>query len=316
MPSKIEYCDETLEVTGGCMKCSPGCTNCWAIKEVWRMAHNPKLGDKWQGLVEKKNGVMNWTGKIKCFDHALVKPLLRKKPTTYFVDSKADLFHSQVRFKFITRLHDRIDVCQQHTFLIFTKRIERAKEYYCDYLGGRIPENVQLHLSISTQAEADEKIPILLRIPAAVRGLSIEPMLEGIDLHISDSRKDIIWRRTHGGSYEQQFLPGAIVGGESGPGARPMHPDWVRNIRDQCVAAGVPFFFKQWGEWLPGSHAQNFSDEQLSHYKTTLLEHNGNGVAMFRVTKKKAGRLLDGKEWNQLPAPAASGVNEESQEKN
>lgn len=300
MPTGIPYCDETLEVTGGCTKCSPGCRICWAIKEVWRLAHNPNLGDKWQGLVEKKNGKLNWTGKIKCFDHALVIPLLRKKPTTYFVDSKADLFHPKVRFKFITRLHDRICVCQQHTFLIFTKRIERAKEYYVDYLGGSIPENIQLILSISTQAEADEKIPRFLQIPG-FHGLSIEPMLERIDLHFGRlyARPREFDGPTDIAGYKE-MIHWVVVGGESGPGARPMRPDWPRNIRDQCLAKGVPFYFKQWGEWLSGvdKYALKINTYQGYYPKRVTRIEN---TTFFRVGKKKAGCILDGKEWKRLP---------------
>lgn len=274
--SEIPYCDKALEVSGGCTKCSLGCQNCWAIKEVWRLAHNPNLGDKWQGLVEKKNGVLNWTGMIKCFEEALDIPLRRKKPTTYFVDSKADLFHKKVSFQYITRLHDRIDVCQQHTFLIFTKRIKRAKEYYLDYLGGRMPENIQLILSISTQAEADEKIPIHLQIPAAVRGLSIEPMLEGIDLvgkdksrmgktgylanyftpffcnacgrHLSRPPSVVYQLCGYCGSMskrEGKSIGRVIVGGESGKGARYCPIENIRSVVQQCKAASVPVYVKQ-----------------------------------------------------------------------
>jgi len=305
------------------------------------MAHNPLLGDKWQGLVEKKNGVLNWTGKIKCFDDAL--DIRRKKPTTYFVDSKADLFHPKVPFEFIDRVFFTIYRCHKigHTFQILTKRPRRMLKYFHGNVDARILKifletfpnltsesrltssvvhltNIHLGISVSTQAEADEKIPILLQISAAVRWLSIEPMLGPIDLDNVNMEllSGAVVRGTVLGSDGRYFTPGGakgigidgvVVGGESGKGASPMHPDWPRNIRDQCIAANIPFYFKQWGKWLPGSHAQNFSDEQLSHYKTTLLEHNGNGVAMFRVGKKKAGSILDDWDWKQLPARAARG---------
>ncbi len=313
MPTGIPYCDEVLEVTGGCTKCSPGCQRCWAIKEVWRSAHNPLRGDKWQSLVEKKNGELNWMGKIKYFEDALDIPLRRKKPTTYFVNSKADLFHRDVPFWYIDLVFAMMTLCPQHTFLIFTKRIDRALDYILQEPRGHIDhaitdglahfvgrgkkyagkgltkhlrnksqlwplDNTQLTLSISTQKEADEKIPTLLQIPAAVRGLSIEPMLEEIDI------KKYLWVRQKcvgekgcgftGASYEfdnpnnksasrcpqcgknhtylvTDSIDGVIVGGESGPGARLCPIKNIRNVVNQCKAANVPVFVKQIHLWDP-----------------------------------------------------------------
>lgn len=348
MPSKIEYCDETLEVTGGCTKCSSGCKNCWALREVWRMAHNPLQGDKWKGLVEKKDGVLNWTGKIKCFEDALEK--LRKKPTTYFIDSKADLFHPKVPFEFIDEFMQTITMYPQHTFMIFTKRVERPAEYFQQLYAGLTKfhrgkkfqwpfRNIQLILSISTQAEADEKIPIFLQIPATVRGLSIEPLLG--EIKFSDDklfcdrdpeedspmacvpcRCEKHWQNGTVFGPRIGCLDWIVVGGESGPGARPMHPDWPRSIRDQCVAAGVPFYFKQWGAWEIANKenaARNgyiVADGRggiLTPYnkkKFVNINRDGsyyrdnpqpNSIAMARVGKKRAGCLLDGREWKQLP---------------
>lgn len=351
MPSKIEYCDETLEVTGGCTKCSPGCKNCWAIKEVWRMAHNPLFGDKWKGLVEKKDGVLNWTGKIKCFDDVLEK--LRKKPTIYFVDSKSDLFHKDVPFEYIDSVFAVGSLYPQHTLLVFTKRVDRMLKYFtedvgmgfhrdtfiegqahkilCEKMGVSDYEyhavhfplpNVQFFLSISTQKEANEKIPIHLRIPG-FHGLSIEPMLERIDLfeYPAIDNYQATAFSTYGAPdwYKplSRGIDGVIVGGESGPGARPMHPDWPRNIRDQCVAAGVPFYFKQWGAYTPDGPAQVTKNDVVFLKDGTLMDtkdvfRNGwqkyydtptDCVWMKRVSKKKAGCMLDGKIWKLLPAP-------------
>lgn len=262
--TKIDYSDKVLEVTGGCTKCSSGCRICWAIKEVWRMAHNPLLGKKWQGLVEKKNGVLNWTGRIKCFDGALDAPLLRRKPTTYFVDSKADLFHPEVPFSFTDRVFNMMGACSQHTFLLLTKRpkqilsfIEEKGEFWYT-----LP-NVHIGVSISIPDEI-WKVTELKKIPAAFRWLSIEPLLEEVKFSYDrlfcdrdpDEDSPVACIPCPCGKHWQNgFLSGTtlncidcvVVGGESGPGARPMKHDWARSIRDQCLLANVPFFMKQMG---------------------------------------------------------------------
>ncbi len=293
--SGIPYCGETLEVTGGCTKCSPGCTNCWAIKEVWRMAHNPIMGEKWKGLVEKKNGVLNWTGKIKCFEDALKK--LRKKPTTYFIDSKADLFNPKVPAEYQLKVFETISNASQHTYLILTKRVVEMKEFFqlCEDWDPSEWPNVQLGVSISTPDEM-WKVAELSRIPAAVRWISFEPLLADVgEIPLTSCREEDTDLEEFG-----QHIDWVVVGGESGPGARPMHPDWVRNIRDQCVAARVPFYFKQWGEWLSGADKFALKINTYQNYypkRVTRIENTN----FFRVGKKKAGRLLDRTLWNQLP---------------
>jgi len=302
--SGIPYCDEVWEVTGGCTKCSPGCLNCWAVKEVWRLAHNPLQGDKWKGLVEKKDGVLSWTGKIECFNDALEIPLRRKKPTRYFVDSKADLFHEKVSIGFLTHVFDTIEQCPQHTFLILTKRPKQALKMMWGkhgegwkYFGkGDYHPNVHFGVSISTLDEM-WKVTELSRIPAAVRWVSFEPLLADVGVILLTScREDDTDLEEFG-----QHIDGVIVGGESGPGARPMCPDWVRSIRDQCVAAGVPFYFKQWGEWLPVHQRtkEQFEINTCNFWPKRVTDIEGE--RFFRFTKKKAGHLLDGKEWKQLP---------------
>jgi protein gp37 len=209
------------------------------------MAHNPLLGDKWQGLVEKKNGALNWTGKIKLFPDALEIPLRRKKPTTYFVDSKADLFHPKVPFEDIDKvwcmMFDCINIennpvvlyAKSHTFLILTKRIKRLLEFaeWKKNKGERIDyPNIHFGVSISNPDEM-WKVTELSRIPAAVRWISFEPLLADVgEIPLTSCRVDRV-----------------VVGGESGKGAKPMQPSWARNIRDQCVNAGIPFFMKQMG---------------------------------------------------------------------
>jgi len=253
-------------------------------------------------------GTGKWSGDIALRYDQLDKPLHWKDPRRIFVCSMSDLFHPKVPFDFIDKIFFQISFCPQHTFLILTKRPKIMLEYITQLYEGlnifhhgkkfQWPfRNIHLGVSISNQAEADEKIPILLQIPTAVRWLSIEPMLEGIDL----------WKAeypTPDGIGKQGALTGwpggidwVVVGGESGLGARPMHPDWVRNIRDQCVAAGVPFFFKQWGVWLPISQMTKEQESINKLKRVTDVESE----RFFRFGKKKAGRLLDGKEWNQYP---------------
>ena len=193
-------------------------------------------------------------------------PMTVKKPTTFFVDSMSDLFHEDVPFEFIYSCFTRMSVSYRHTFQILTKRIDRAAKFY-EWLDERIVEmeyqaelifpdgiqikNIWIGTSCEDQATADERIPYLLQIPAAVRFLSCEPLLGPIDICQSIR---IYQFKTFGSFHTTYFgdkLHWVIAGGESGHGARPMHPDWVRSLRDQCKAANVPFFFKQWGEYRP-----------------------------------------------------------------
>jgi len=302
--SKIEWTQRCLDVSGGCCKCAGGCKHCWATREVWRLAHNPLCGDKWKGLVEKTSAGLRWTGKIKLFPEMLDVPLRRKKPTTYFVNSKSDLFHKDVPFEFILKIFGLSMCTPWHTYQILTKRIDRVVEFFqwwrdrwaesrilwglqalairsvwsitdeklrdratkfweenYDQSGrGKIDypvpwphPNVHIGVSCSTQADADKNIPILLDIPAAVRFVSFEPLLEAIDAdlylspvgaetcHYGDSHREKKCDCIH------ESLDWVVVGGESGPGARPIHPQWVRDLRDQCVEVGVAFFMKQMG---------------------------------------------------------------------
>jgi protein gp37 len=236
----------------------------------------------------------------------------------------------------------------QHTHQVLTKRIDRALEYLNrDEAPGRIAmeairlrkerkiafpnaefnteplgygnpgaewyplKNVWLGVSVEDQKTADERIPLLLQTPAAVRWISAEPLLGPIDLCTSDPN-DEEWR-----SFlldDDDFGDGlawVVVGGESGPNARPMHPDWARSIRDQCTVAGVPFFFKQWGEWAPVIDEDGyFRSEGFGKADGAYLMSSGRWHTfsaghqhgdVFRLGKKKAGRLLDGHEWNEMP---------------
>ncbi len=288
-PSKIDWTQWTLEVTGGCTECSPGCRNCFARRIIWRLAHNPTCGDKYQGLVEKINGKLCWTGRIKLFPEHLEPVLRRKIPTRYFVDSRSDLFHTSVPFSFVDEVFNIIEQCPEHTFQILTKRPEDLMAWSkakCAKRYLEICKNVHLGVSVCTPDEK-HKIDTLRKIPAAKRFISFEPLIEDV------------------GKLNLEGIDQVIVGGESGPGARPCHPDWVRSIRDQCKAPRVPFFFKGWGKYFP--------DEQLAVERKirpgsimlpwlvpdNQIEEIG-GQEYYRVGKKKAGHLLDGEEYREL----------------
>ena len=192
--------------------------------------------------------------KIVCHPECLDEPLHWKKPRKVFVCSMSDLFHPDVSDEFIFAVFDAARAVPQHFYQWLTKRAERMLEVtvaYCKARGlDKLPDNWQGMVTTENQKWADIRIPYLLQSPWALRGVSAEPLLEDISF-------------THYNHYIDQV----IVGGESGPGARPMYPDWARCIRDDCVEAGVPFFFKQWGG----------------------------------VIKKRAGRVLEGRTWNQMP---------------
>jgi protein gp37 len=298
-----------------------------------------------------------WTGKVELVDAALDLPLRWRSPRRIFVNSTSDLFHEKVPDAWIDRVFAVMALAPHHTFQVLSKRPERMREYLTQvdtparwagmalavsaryvppspfiFTVGQPLPNVWLGTSIEDQATADERIPHLLATPAAVRFLSAEPLLGPVDLQwaFPDIRTACCHRcgfRTNavGGSCPNDGsalrgdigLDWVIVGGESGPGARPMHPDWARSLRDQCQAAGLPFFFKQWGEWAPDTGPFRASDP-IMEGKVACAVWNGHGWDhhrncygpptttgdiewMYRLGKKRAGRLLDGREWNEVP---------------
>ena len=234
--SKIEWTDRTWNPVTGCDKVSPGCKHCYAE----RMAHRLKR----MGQPKYADGFA-----VRCHAEALSIPAQWRRSRRVFVNSMSDLFHPAVPDDFIAEVYDVMAVrAPWHTYQVLTKRPERAAA-----LNARLPWPEQVWLGVSVEHDAYRgRIDILRRIPAAVRFLSLEPPLgplPGLDLSGVD------W---------------AIVGGESGPGARPMQADWARDVRDQCLSAGVPFFFKQWGG----------------------------------PSRSRAGRELDGRTWDELPHSA------------
>jgi protein gp37 len=350
--SKIEWTDVTWNPLAGCSVYSPGCKNCYAMKLAARLE---RMGmAKYQGLTDQTKAGAVWNGKINFDDDAMLQPLRWKKPRRIFVNSMSDLFHESVPDEWIDRIFTVMALAPQHTFQVLTKRSDRMKEHMTsDTLRSRLCSisrvdplglsgikaeaaissirssawplsNIWLGVSVEDQKHADERIPDLLATPAAVRFLSCEPLLGPIDLAWALSRNPAVIGL--GFLRRGQFSPGletlrpidqVILGGESGPGARPMHPDWPRSIRDQCDDAGAAFFFKQWGKFSP-SAGHDPQEHHCSHTPEAihisgaremrpseqfhLIASRAEGWAgMCRIGKKAAGRLLDGVEYNGMP---------------
>ncbi len=300
--SKIEWTDASWNPVVGCSKVSPGCDNCYAERMAHRLAF---MGKEGYAYVTTRKG--HWNGKIyHVYPKRLEIPLHWREPRRIFVCSMGDLFHESVPFEFIDKVFDTMLSCKQHTFQLLTKRPERALEYYegvqsdSNIMGepAMIDHIDANHIWLGVTVEHPDyknRIDTLRQIPASVRFLSIEPCLADL------------------GELNLDGIGQVIVGGESGPGARPMHPDWVRSIRDQCQAASVPFFFKQWGAW--GIAALQRGEKQLSLIGESIPlnpntpfrcfpEHSNSTIpcaGWVRVGKKKAGCLLDGEEYNEYP---------------
>jgi protein gp37 len=309
--TKIEWTDRVWNPVTGCTKVSQGCRNCYAetiANHFWSRQYPPNP----DGSPRKFTDVRIHPGRID-------EPLKWKKSARVFVNSMSDLFHPEVPLELIVMVWQTMARAHWHTFQILTKRPQRMLEFTRWIAGpddisvAKWPRNVWLGVSVENQQGADERIPLLLQTPAAVRFVSCEPLLGPVDLEpylqyppLHENYKLTL------GTNEWRGLDWVIVGGESGPNARPMHPDWARSIRDQCQAAGVPFFFKQHGEWLPQGDNQNpnlvrsYKDGEHTAPLIHPVSDNGfytfpDGTIMNRVGKKAAGRLLDDREWNEYP---------------
>lgn len=307
--SKIEWTDKVWNPVTGCTKVSQGCKNCYAERLAkGRLSH----------MAEYANGF----GNIICHTDRLTKPAQWKKPCKIFVNSMSDLFHEDVPFEFIDAVFTVMSDIDQHTYQVLTKRPERMLTFFewkksIHGIPWQPKPNVWLGVSVENQETANERIPLLLQVPAAVRFLSCEPLLGKINLHnaCKISKGEFTY-------LDFTQIHWVIVGGESGPHARPMHPEWVRTIRDLCDAARVPFFFKQWGEWMPNKMFYSLSEIQedidkdvpIPKGKIELINIKGahdsklliDGMKepvlrVIKVGKKKSGALLDGKEYKQFP---------------
>ena len=288
--SAIEWTDATWNPVTGCTEVSPGCDNCYAktFSERFRGVAGHHFEQGFDVVLRPER---------------LDQPLSWRKPRRVFVNSMSDLFHNAITDGFITEVFARMWWAPQHTFQVLTKRHGRVRS-----LVPRIEErlrqreedlalldcptpltwplpNVWLGVSVENQEWADIRIPALQETPAAVRMLSCEPLLGPLD------------------NLDLDGIGWVIVGGESGHGARPMHPDWARGIRDACAAASVPFFFKQWGNWVA-------PDQMTADAFMSWDVENGTSAydrtQPWRLGKKRAGRELDGRTWDEYPDIARS----------
>lgn len=341
--TKIEWADATVNAINGCSVTSPGCTNCYAMKLAGtRMKTHPTR----KGLtIESKAGPV-WNGEVRLHEPALLQPLSWSKPRRIFWNAHGDTFHDAVPDEWIDRVMAVCALTPQHTHMILTKRSKRMREYFtkvrvcdgvCDSMSivwdvaqnlaiehglldryqptVRVLPNVWLGVSVEDQTRADERREDFRNTPAAVKFVSYEPALGYVN-----------WAGW-------AFVGQIIGGGESGPNARPPHPEWFRDTRDWCAAHGVHYFHKQWGNWAPVCEMSEELLEDIYHpapkhdpeasrrckVDQCVLHRDGtrfNGKAMyelgafwqgtgamtmFEVGKKRAGRLLDGVEHNGMP---------------
>lgn len=303
--SKIEWTDHTFNPWEGCQKVGPGCDHCYAETRNARFAGGQAIN--WgPGAPRRRTSAKNWYTPFYWNDQAREFMKTHGRRQRVFCASLADVFDNAVDPQWREDLFAVINATPNLDWLLLTKRIGNVP-LMVSLIPGWLPSNVWLGATIVNQAEADRDIPRLLAVPAAKRFLSMEPLLgpvsfEGLFADPSDMRD---------GTNALEAIDWVIVGGESGPGARPMHPDWARSLRDQCEAAGVPFLFKQWGEWVPrGPESMGYPlVDDAPRMRLTDAGDDGsdlgaegdNHVWVQRAGKKVAGRLLDGREWNGVP---------------
>ncbi|MEX1198291.1 MAG: phage Gp37/Gp68 family protein [Pseudohongiellaceae bacterium] len=241
--SAIEWTEQTWNPVTGCTKVSPGCKHCYAETMARRLQA--------MGAPGYDNGFG-----LSLLPERLGQPLKRRRPTMYFVNSMSDLFQEGVPDSFIDQVMNVIAATPRHTYQILTKRSDNMRRYFSSR---PVPGNAWLGVSVEDRKYGKPRIPDLRSIDTNVRFLSVEPLLEAL------------------GTLDLSGIHWVIVGGESGAGARPMKEEWALSIRNQCLEAGVDFFFKQWGAWGADGKQRN---------------------------KKANGRVLDGRVWDRIPAVA------------
>lgn len=310
MTTTIEWTDETWNPTVGCSRVSDGCRGCYAMHQAHRGLDAAHRG---LTVVSEEFGV-DWNGDVRQLPDRLAVPLRWRKPRRVFVDSMSDLFHPQAEYGFIVRVFAVMAAAAQHTFQVLTKRPKIMAGIVDDRFGRSFEEAVHEQFEeitgpgalwpgwplpnvwLGTSIESDQytfRADHVRATPAVVRFLSLEPLLGPLP---SLNLDDIGW---------------VIVGGESGTRARPMHPQWARDIRDRCVTAGIPFLFKQWGDfgpagsWRGPDHHVTIDGRLFRPGQRLGMNHMCQPAAIHRWGKKKAGRELDRRTWDEYPAVAA-----------
>lgn len=320
--SQIEWCDHTFNPWEGCTKVSPGCANCYAEARNKRWAGGANWGP---GAPRRRTSESNWRQPLK-WDREAKRRMETEAPwgeyrrPRVFCASLADWLDDEVPIEWLADLLELIRLTTNLDWLLLTKRPENWRARVCmvgDWMltHGKIaeygqiinpwvhampqaPVNVWIGTTVEDQKRADERIPLLLAIPAHVRFLSCEPLLGPVNLCEAGAIWSDINNNPIDGRGLNQHVHWVICGGESGPKARPMHPDWARSLRDQCQASGVPFLFKQWGEWLPACQYQPGTLDRTHEKAQHTFDADSHS---WWVGKKAAGRMLDGREWSQFP---------------
>ena len=335
----VEWFDATWNPTAGCSLDSPGCEHCYAMRIAAQLARmGGKTGERYAGLTTTERFGPIWTGEMRVAEDLLTWPLLRRRPRRIAVNLMSELFHENLATASVDLVHAVMRAAHWHQFLVLTKRAGRMRAYYNDpETPHRIAEKSDLLSSLLLPAagrrggsshRADRAVPAggrdawplsnlwlgvsvedqdpiarvsdLLQTPATTRWVCFEPLLDWVRpeaVIVGEGYFDA-FRGTHytidgrGRTVPIEGPPWrpldwVVAGGEIGVGTRPMYAGWVRKIRDNCVSTGIPFFFKQWGEWTP--------------------EGDASGEPMTRVGKRAAGRLLDGRTWDQIPGETRPG---------
>ncbi len=299
--TKIEWAHHTFNPWEGCTKVGSGCDHCYAERRNSRF-HGGNWGP---GAPRRRTSPANWAKPRRWNSQAAE----RGKRYRVFCASLADVFDNEVDPAWRTDLFQLIRETPHLDWLLLTKRIGNVAGMLPDDWGKGWP-NVWLGATVVNQAEANRDIPKLLGTPASLRWLSMEPLLGSVSLP---------WLRY--GLLDQDaynIIDWVVAGGESGPSARPMHPDWARSLRDQCAAAGTPFLFKQWGEWQVASHENGHYSSDMVSNGAYWVDLNGNThkpssldlldpIAMVKAGKGRTGRMLDGEQHDGFPASPAEG---------
>lgn len=303
----IEWCDATFNIAWGCSKVSPGCHNCYAIGESKRRGFDV-WGTARSGATRRVFGDAHWNEPLR-WNRKAERDGVRLR---VFCSSMADVCddHPTTRAE-VAKLWPLIEATPNLDWLLLTKRPENFPDILPATWLSEPPPNFWPGTSVESQPYANARVPHLLDVRAAVHFLSCEPLLAPVELtsiveqvgplsSVTYSALDACGRDQHNG----QRIDWVIAGGESGPKARPARPDWIRSLRDQCVAAQAAFLFKQWGTWITESQApDDITLPSVSHEPRRWKQPPGERY--WRVSKHDAGRLLDGRTWDEFPAVRA-----------